>query len=89
MGLKRLKESKTLILSFKFGGKPLTGAYEQILKEIGYRFDDKSHTYRKEIIIPMDENGHETFFGLSEKLQEEFLERVYHDYVAPIITTIL
>lgn len=89
LGLKRLKESKTLILSFKFGGEPLMAASEQILIQLGYSFDSKSHTYRKEIIIPMDENGHETFFGLSEKLQEEFLERVYHDYVAPIITTIL
>ena len=89
LGLKRLKESKTLILSFKFGGEPLMAASEQILIQLGYSFDSKSHTYRKEIIIPMDENGHETFFGISEKLQEEFLERVYHDYVAPIITTIL
>lgn len=86
LGLKRLKESKTLILSFKFGGKPLMGESEKMLKQLGYRFDNKSHTYRKEIIIPMDENGHETFFGLSEKLQGEFLERVYHDYVAPIIS---
>ena len=86
LGLKRLKESKTLILSFKFGGKPLMGESEKMLKQLGYRFDNKSHTYRKEIIIPMDEKGHETFFGLSEKLQGEFLERVYHDYVAPIIS---
>ncbi len=87
LGLKRLKESKTLILSFRFGGKPLTGTSEQVLKEIGYRFDDKSHAYRKEIIVPRDENGNETFFGLSEDLQSDFLNSCYNEFVVPIIKT--
>jgi len=87
LGLKRLKESKTLILSFRFGGKPLTGTSEQVLKEIGYRFDDKSHTYRKEIIVPRDEKGHESFFGLSEDLQSDFLNSCYNEFVVPIIKT--
>ena len=85
LGLKRLKESKTLILSFRFGGNQLMEVPEQILNELGYSFDNNSHTYRKVIIVPKDEKGHETFFGLSEKLQGEFLNRCYHEFVAPII----
>ena len=86
LGLKRLKEPGNLILSFKFGGKPLMGASEQILKDAGYEFENKSHSYRKVIIVPRDEYGHETYLGLNEKSRMEFLESVYSESVTPVIT---
>ena len=35
----------------------------------------------------IDENGNETFFGLSEDLQSDFLNSCYNEFVVPIIKT--
>ena len=79
-----------MVFCFKSGSIRVPKGVDQTLNDLGFEYSDNSMAYRKTIIVPKGKDiGDGTFFGLSDKLQEAFLEDVYRNYAEPIIKSII
>ena len=89
LGLKKLCKENELTFYFKSKGERLEAEKEQLLDKLGFKFHDKSRTYRRFISVPKGEHGNGTFLSLNEKVQRQFLESVYREYAEPIIRSVI
>lgn len=85
LGMKRLCKDTELTLYFNFKGMRLDNVQEREIEDMGFRYHEKSRTYRKAIAVP----GLGSFLDLDKQAQQLFLETVYRDIVVPVIEGML
>ena len=86
LGMNKLSNSNSLTFYFKFPKEIVDfgSAIENTLKDLGYRYHEKSRSYRVEIPV-FQSDGRKYFLNLLPYAQEHFLETVYQKYACPII----
>lgn len=86
LGMNKLSNSDSLTFYFKL---PMvivdfSSAIEKTLKDLGYRYHEKSRSYRVEVSVPQFE-GRKYFLNLNSFVQKVFIESVYQRFACPII----
>ncbi len=86
LGMKKLNEAKELSFCLKIQGKELNldSKLGRKLRELGYKYHEKSKTYKIKICVPQFE-GKSTFFAMDDKEKTSFLTKVYQNYAYPLI----
>lgn len=85
LGMKRLCKEKRLTLSFNFNRKQLDRTLEHEINGLGFCYNEKSRTYKKEITV----SESDPFLYMTEEAQRNFLESTYKKYVIPVIEKVI
>lgn len=85
LGMKRLCKEKQLTLSFNFNRKQLDRTLEHEINGLGFCYNEKSRTYKKEITV----SESDPFLYMTEEAKRKFLESTYKKYVIPVIEKVI
>lgn len=90
LGMNKLCNSDNLTFYFKIQRKEVDPNSElgKELHNKGYKYHEKSKSYRVELRVPLNEGG-KTFLRLAPIEQENFLKDVYQNYTCSIISIIV